>query len=67
MNVLITGASGGLGRALANECGKRGYNLFLVDINEQGLRAIQKGLERQFGVCVAVKACDLKATRALTR
>ena len=59
MNVLITGASGGLGRALANECGKRGYNLFLVDINEQGLRAIQQGLERQFGVCVAVKACDL--------
>lgn len=59
MNVLITGASGGFGRALANECGKRGYNLFLVDINEQGLRAIQQGLERQFGVCVAIKACDL--------
>ena len=59
MNVLITGASGGLGRALANECGRRGYHLFLVDINERGLISIQQGLERQFGVCVAAKACDL--------
>ena len=59
MNVFITGASGGLGRALANECGKRGYNLFLVDINEQGLKSIQHGLERQFGVTVTTAACDL--------
>ena len=59
MNVMITGASGGLGRALANECGKRGYNLFLTDINEQGLKSIQSGLERQFHVTVASMACDL--------
>jgi short-subunit dehydrogenase len=59
MNVLITGAAGGLGRALAAECGRRGYNLFLTDVNEEGLRCIQSGLERQFGVTVAAKACDL--------
>ena len=59
MNVMITGASGGLGRALANECGKRGYNLFLTDINAQGLKSIQLGLERQFGVTVTTAACDL--------
>ena len=28
MNVMITGAAGGLGRELANECASRGYNLF---------------------------------------
>ena len=59
MNVFITGASGGLGRALANECGKRGYNLFLTDINAGGLKSIQTGLERQFGVTVTTSACDL--------
>lgn len=59
MNVFITGAAGGLGRAMAVECGKRGYNLFLTDVNEDGLRPMQTGLERQFGVTVAVKACDL--------
>ena len=59
MNVMITGASGGLGRALAAECGRRSYNIFLTDINESGLLSLQKGLERQFGVCVTTKACDL--------
>ena len=43
MNVFITGASGGLGRELANECGRRGYNLFLTDINESGLSAFKPG------------------------
>jgi len=59
MNVMITGAAGGLGRAFANECAGRGYNLFLTDINEEGLTRLKDGLERQFGVTVAVKACDL--------
>lgn len=59
MNVLITGAAGGLGRALATECGRRGYNLFLTDVNEEGLRCIQRGLERQFNAVVTTKACDL--------
>jgi short-subunit dehydrogenase len=35
MNVMITGAAGGLGRALANECGRRGYNLFLTSFLTQ--------------------------------
>ena len=59
MNVFITGASGGLGRALANECGRRGYNLFLTDWNEQGLKSIQRGIERQYGVTVTTASCDL--------
>lgn len=59
MNVLITGASGGLGRAFAAECASRGYNLFLTDINEDGLKYLQRGLTRQYDVCVTIKACDL--------
>ena len=50
MNVLITGASGGLGRAIAAECASRGYNLFLTDINEEGLKLLRSGLERQYSV-----------------
>jgi len=59
MNVFITGASGGLGRAFAAECAGRGYNLFLTDINDNGLKALKTGLERQYGVCVTTKTCDL--------
>jgi len=65
MNVLITGASGGLGRALAIECGRRGDNIFLTDINEKGLLPLQRGLERQFGACVTAKACDLTAAASV--
>lgn len=59
MNVFITGAAGGLGRAMANECGKRGYNIFLTDINETGLEKLHIGLERQYGICAVHKSCDL--------
>ncbi len=65
MNVFITGASGGLGRTLANECAKRGYNLFLTDLNEQGLKAIQRGLERQFGSTITTAACDLTSDESV--
>lgn len=59
MNVMIIGASGGLGRVLAAECAMRGYNLFLTDINQAGLLSLKQGLERQFKVCIVAKACDL--------
>ena len=63
MNVLITGAAGGLGRTLANECARRGYDLFLTDINTDGLEKIKTGLSRQFNVSVIVRACDLTSER----
>ncbi|NLI53893.1 MAG: SDR family NAD(P)-dependent oxidoreductase [Clostridiales bacterium] len=65
MNVMITGASGGLGRALANECGRRGYNLFLTDIDARGLKSIQRGVERQFNVTVTTAACDLTSDESV--
>jgi len=67
MNVMITGAAGGLGRALANECGCRGYNLFLTDVNEESLVCIKCGLERQFDILVATAACDLTNTESVDK
>ncbi len=65
MNVLITGAAGGLGRAFASECGRRGYSLFLTDVNQEGLLCLQRGLERQFGITVTTKACDLTSAESV--
>jgi short-subunit dehydrogenase len=59
MNVLITGASGGLGRAFAIDCAKRGFRLFLTDLNEGGLIAVKQGLLRQYDCQVLIKSCDL--------
>lgn len=59
MTALITGASGGLGRAMATECAALGYDLYLTDLNEQRLLEIKEGICRQYDVDVYIKACDL--------
>jgi hypothetical protein len=59
MNVVITGAAGGLGRAFAVECAKRGYNLILTDICEQGLKTLAEGLIRSYDEDVIYFTCDI--------
>jgi uncharacterized protein len=57
--VLITGATGGLGKALAAECAARGWNLFLTDRSDESLQPLAAGLQRLYGVTVIYAACDL--------
>jgi len=59
MNVLITGAGGGLGRVFAMECARRGYDLFLTDISMPALEAIKIGVTRRYDVSVRTEVCDL--------
>jgi short-subunit dehydrogenase len=61
MTVLITGASGGLGRAFALDCAERGWDLILTDINAAGLARVRQGIERQYDVNILAKACDIKS------
>ena len=57
--VLITGATGGLGKAFAVECASRGWNLFLTDLDPQALDTLADGLRKSYGVTVVPRACDL--------
>lgn len=59
MKVMITGAAGGLGRAMAVECARRGYTLFLTDINAAALATIREGLSRRFCAKIYAESCDL--------
>ena len=43
--ILVTGAAGGIGRAVAAECAKMGATLVLTDIVEKGLEDTLKTLE----------------------
>ncbi|HPJ76825.1 MAG TPA: SDR family NAD(P)-dependent oxidoreductase, partial [Clostridia bacterium] len=58
MNAVITGAAGGLGRAFAVECAKRGYNLILTDISKEGLKTLKDGLLRRYDINVIYFTCD---------
>lgn len=57
--VMITGATGGLGKAFAAECASRGWNLFLTDLNPATLQTVATGLERMYGVKVLCQSADL--------
>lgn len=57
--VLITGATGGLGKAFAVECASRGWAVYLTDLRPGPLELLADALRRTYGVQVRWQACDL--------
>ena len=55
---LVTGAASGIGRAIALELAREGADLFLLDINAEGLEAAAREA-RGHGVEVVTDICDL--------
>jgi uncharacterized protein len=62
--ILITGATGGLGKAFAVECASRGWDLYLTDVKEEALKTLSTSLQATYGVQVDYTACDLMDTPA---
>ena len=58
-SVVITGASSGIGKALAYEFAGRGYNLGLVARRLDVLEEIKSDIEQQHQVQVEVATCDV--------
>ncbi|MCU0494227.1 MAG: SDR family oxidoreductase [Chloroflexaceae bacterium] len=64
---LITGASGGIGEALAHIFARNGYNLVLVARTEAKLQALGEQLSKQHGVACTAIAADLSDSAAPPR
>lgn len=56
---VVTGASSGIGMALATELARRGHSLIVVARRGEVLSELRGRLESEFGVTVEVRACDL--------
>lgn len=58
MKTLILGASRGVGRALAEECARRGHSLILSARNEKDLSALSTDLQLRFQVAIETVTAD---------
>jgi uncharacterized protein len=56
---LITGASQGIGKAMALECAKREMNLFLIALPDSGLKELSEWLRENFPVRIEYLETDL--------
>jgi short-subunit dehydrogenase len=59
MNAVVTGASKGLGKAIAIKLASKGYDLFLGSRNEEELSAVANEITKTHNVKVHFKAADL--------
>jgi short-subunit dehydrogenase len=62
--MMITGASGGLGKAFAVDCARRGWDLTLTDLDADRLQWLAEGLERAHGIRAAWFPADLTEAKA---
>jgi len=58
---LITGAAGGLGRAMANSLAELGADIVLVDLREANCENLSSEVSERHGVTAEVITCDLEA------
>jgi len=61
---LITGAASGIGRELTRLFAKDGYNLVLVDINQEGIEQLASSLYNQYGTQTTLINKDLASATA---
>ncbi len=64
---LVTGASAGIGDAIARELAGRGHDLVIVARRKARLDALAKELSDQYGVRVETLGCDLASAASRTR
>lgn len=65
-NVLITGAASGLGKALALTYAKTARQLYLCDINLEGLKALKEDIHNQCNCLIDISRVDVQNKEEIT-
>src|SRR5437870_2916913 len=60
---VITGATKGIGKAIANHFAKDGFDLIVCSRNKKDLDAMQSGMESHYNISCKTLACDLSIKR----
>lgn len=58
-SALVTGASSGIGRELAEKLASAGFNLIIVARNEERLKHVKNEIQTKYNVDITIKALDL--------
>ncbi|MHC0036020.1 SDR family NAD(P)-dependent oxidoreductase [Pseudoneobacillus sp. C159] len=66
-NIVITGASGGIGAEIAKLCAKRGANLILLARSVEKLNQLKMNLEAKYSINVHVHRLDVSNTDEIQR
>lgn len=61
---LVTGASSGIGRAIAEEFARKGMNLILVALPNTGIETVEESLEQKYNIKVISYCLDLTDSMA---
>ena len=61
MKILITGATSGFGKAMAEKFAAEGHNLIITGRRADRLDALAEGLKNQFAVQVVTKVFDVQS------
>jgi len=67
MNIVITGASSGFGKAIAEKFAAAGHRLWLTARREDRLKALQENLTRQYDAEVHIYPLDVRDQPAVAR
>jgi 3-oxoacyl-[acyl-carrier protein] reductase len=66
-NCLITGATGGIGKEIAEELAKNSCNLFLVGQKKEKLLKMEKNLKKKFDIGIGFQVGDLTCTKDIEK
>ena len=67
MNVLITGATGGLGEALVKQFASCGHNIFITGRSKKKLSDLEDFIKRRYNTQIKSFPCDLKKDKEIEK